>query len=325
MENTLSQVDIDVLMRSLLPTNGEDLFRSKGNAVPRDYDFRRPTKFKKDMLRTLVMVHENFARLLQSFFMSSLRTSVQVHVRSTSQYLYTEYTQLLLNPSVVGVFRMNPLPGLCLLDISPNVAFAIIDRVFGGLGSEVQPQRGLSEIELSVIRRTLMDLCEPLREAWRSVADVEPTLEAMETNPAFLATSSPTEVVASITLGVQIGEHIGHIAIVLPYSTVAPVVSKLSSHRWFLDEESSTEPNQTGLEDLIQVAPVQITAVLGGARINVGEFMALQIGDIIALDTRTSEDMAVFVGNTLAMRGRPGRVGNRMAIQVTQSMPVASG
>jgi len=320
LENTLSQADIDALMRSLLPANGDELFQGKENTL-RDYDFRRPTKFKKDLLRTLVMVHENYARLLQSFFLGSLRTGSQVHVRSTSQYLYAEYTQLLPNPAVVASFKLNPLPGLCLLEMSQNIAYAIIDRVFGGPGSEIQPQRGLSEIELGVIQRAALDMLSPLQEAWRNVADIRPALEAMETNPAFLQTSSPSEVLATITLGVQIGEHNGHVTLVFPYSTVAPVMSKLSPHRWLADDPQASESDAKGLQDSIQEAPVDLTVVLGTTRITAGEFMSLQVGDVIPLQTRVGAELPVFAGTALTYYGYPGVSGTSMAVQITRRAP----
>ena len=34
------------------------------------YDFKRPDKFSKDQIRTLYMLHENFARLLNTLFVS---------------------------------------------------------------------------------------------------------------------------------------------------------------------------------------------------------------------------------------------------------------
>jgi flagellar motor switch protein FliM len=315
MENTLTQADIDALMRALLPANGEELFQTKDN-VMRDYDFRRPTKFKKDLLRTLVMVHDNYARLLQSFFLANLRTNAQVQVRGTNQYLYAEFTQLLPNPAVVATFRLNPLPGVCLLEMSRNIAFAIIDRVFGGPGSDVQPQRGLSEIELSVIQRTVSDILVPLQEAWRNVADVKPALESMETNPAFLQTAAPSEVHATITLAVQIGEHMGHIMLVFPYATMAPIISRLSPHSWLASEAQPGEAEVQVLRQSLQEAPLELNVFLGNARITVGEFMALKPGDIIPLDTKVGGELPVYVGNSLTFYGRPGVSRNRMAVQI---------
>jgi flagellar motor switch protein FliM len=155
------------------------------------------------------------------------------------------------------------------------------------------------------------------------MAEIHPVMEGMETNPAFLQTSSPSEVLATITLGVQIGEHVGHINLVLPYSTVAPVMSRLSPHRWLADDQPAGEPDDLGLQDSIKEAPVQLTAVLGTTRITVGEFTALQPGHVIPLDTRVTDELAIYAGNCLTFFARPGVTGPNMALQITRRAPGA--
>lgn len=317
MGNPLSQADIDALMRELLPAGGEGIFQSDGAA--RTYDFRRPTKFKKDLLRTLVMVHDNFVRLLQSFFVAGLRTRSQVFVRSTNQYSFAEFMQLIPNPAVLASFRLEPLPGTCLMEVSQNIAFAIIDRVFGGSGSDTQPQRGLSEIELGVMHRVLLDMLGPLQEAWRSVMEVKPLLEGIETNPMFFQTSAPAEVVAVITLAVEIGEHMGHVRMVFPYAAMEPIVSLFASPNWHNHEAADTERQL--LQASVQGASVQVCVDLGRARMTVSEFAALKVGDVIPLSTRVSGDLPVYVGNKLSYLGRAGMVGNRLAVQIQKFVP----
>jgi len=320
VENTISQADIDALMRSLLPSGGEDPFHSKETGL-RTYDFRRPTKFKKDLLRTLVMVHDNFARLLQNFLFANLHTRAQVQVRGTNQYLFAEFTELLPNPAVVATFKLDPLPGICLLEISHNIAFAIIDKVFGGNGSEVQPQRNLSDIELSIIRRMVSDMFAPLQEAWRNVLEIRPKLEGLETNPLFLQTSPPSEVHATVTLGVQIGEHMGHLMLAFPSAAMDPVLSRLSMHTWLGSDKAVAEADSRALQTTVQQAPVNVGVHLGQGRITVGEFMALKVGDVISLDTRADGELPVYIGNCLTFYGRPGVVGTRMSIQITRHAP----
>jgi len=304
MENPLSQAEIDALV-----TN------AKGSNV-RTYDFRRPNKFNKDLIRTIVMVHDNLARLLQSFFSAGLRTWVQVNVRSTNQYTYSEFTQLLPNPAVVVSFKLNPLPGVCLLEFSHNVAYAIVERVFGGPGSDTQPQRALTEIELGIIQRIVQDTFGPMQEAWRNVAEIQPTVEGVETNPVFIQTGGPAEVVAAITLGVEIGEHMGHITYAFPYSTVEPVLSKLSPQSWLADARHLSDQEADMLRRSVQSAPLPVKAILGTTKISLGEFIRLQIGDVVPLDARVGSEIPIYVGNKLTFRGVPGVVGNRMSMLI---------
>lgn len=308
MENPLSQAELDAIL-------------TKGSSI-RSYDFRRPNKFNKDLLRTLVMVHDNFARLLQNFFSAGLRTRVQVMVRNTTQYSYAEFTQLLPNPVLLANLRLNPLPGVSMLEMSQNVAYAIVDRVLGGAVSDYQPQRALTEIELGVIQRTISDMLMPLAEAWRNIAEIEPVLEGIETNPAFIQSEAPAEVVAAVTLGVQIGEHMGHVTLALPYSSVEPVLSKLSPHTWLEVERNLTGGEAERIRTSVENALLRLRACLGdGTRIRVGDFMALKVGDVIPLNATVNTDIPVYVGNRLTFYGRAGVVGNRLSIQIRRRAP----
>lgn len=303
MENPLSQAEIDALVMST------------GSNV-RTYDFRRPNKFNKDLIRTLVLVHENLARLLQSFLSAGLRSWVQVNVRSTNQYTYSEFTQLLPNPTIAISFKIDPLPGLCLLEISHNIAYAIVERAFGGPGSDAQPQRALTEIELGVIQRIITDSFGPMKEAWRNVAEIEPSIEGVETNPVFIQTGGPAEVVAAITLAVEIGEHMGHMTYAFPYSTVEPVLSRLSPHSWLAEAKHKSAVEEESLRRSVEGAPLLVTALLGQTRISLGEFVALKVGDVVPLSAKVGGELPVYVGNKLAFYGQPGTVGNRLAIQI---------
>lgn len=307
-------------MRSLLPAEGEDLFQARDHTV-RTYDFRRPTKFKKDLMRALVMIHDTFARLLQSFFLASLGTQAQVSVRGANQYTYAEYLELLPNPGVVAKFRMDPLPGTCLMEVSMNVAFAIIDRVFGGQGADVQPQRELSEIEQSVMSRVITEMFAPLTEAWRNVAAVKPALEGLESNAVFLQTSaSSTEVVAAITVAVEIGEHLGHITLAFPHRTVEPVLSRLTGKGWLVDAEPPKEGNSHLLQESVAQAPVPVRVELGCTTITLKEFTELQVGDIIPLPTKVNGQVSVYVGHHQAFTASPGTLNGRLAVLIQRAV-----
>lgn len=318
MEHPLSQADIDALMRAL--AGGEDLFQTKGQEA-QPYDFRRPTKFKKDLLRTLVMIHDSFSRLLQSVFLANLRTRAQLHVRGTSQYSYTEYLQQVPNPTVVAAFRMDPLPGTCLLELSPNIAYAIIDRVFGGTGTDEQPQRALSEIEIGVMQRVFSDMLQPLAEAWLNVTEVQPQLDRVETNPLFLQSLASSEVVATITIAVEVGEHLGHLTLALPHSTVEPLLQSLSAHNWVGKADPTDESTRGPLEQKLTQAPVDVEVVLSESHLTVGDFMQLGLGAIIPLPARVGSEVMVYVGNLRTYSGRPGTVGDKLAVQINREIP----
>jgi flagellar motor switch protein FliM len=199
---------------------------------------------------------------------------------------------------------------------SPHIAYAIVERAFGGPGSDDQPQRALTEIELGIIQRIFQDTFLSMQEAWRNVADIEPVLDGVETNPVFIQTGGPTEVVAAITLAVEIGEHMGHMTYAFPYSTVEPVLSKLSPQSWLAESKHMTDADQQILRRSVQEAPLILTALLGRTGVKLGEFIALQVGDVIPLDAKVSGEIPIYVGNRVAFQGVPGVVGDRMSVQI---------
>lgn len=310
MENPFSQAELDALMQELY----------QADEAVRHYDFKRPSKFGKDRVRALGMIHQNFARLLTGYFAAALRTRVQVTLRGIYQYTFGEFIQILPNPTVLCTIKLNPLPGLALMEVSHNVAYAIVERAFGGLGSDTHPQRGLSVIELQVMQRQITDMLSPLEEAWRNVAEIRPTVGAIETNPMFMQVMGPSEVLAALTLTIEIGEHIGHMTLALPFTTVEPVLTKLSPYSWFTATRQLDQEEQAALEGSVQQTPVPVTVTLGQTQVSLKEFLGLQVGYVIPLTSYADAELPVQVGNRISFYGRPGLSRGRAAVQITRSL-----
>ena len=147
--DVLSQSEIDQLLSALSTgvVSAEEIKDEEKQKKIKVYDFKRPDKFSKDQIRTLYMLHENFARLLNTYLSTHLRAIVNVNVASVDQLTYEEFVRSLSNPSVIGVLNMEPLKGNIIFEMNPNIAFVIIDRLFGGLGESLSKIRALTDIE----------------------------------------------------------------------------------------------------------------------------------------------------------------------------------
>lgn len=65
-----------------------------------------------------------------------------------------------------------------------------------------------------------------------------------------------------------------------------------------------THPANPALARSLMDVPVQVDVVLGEARIPIEELMALSPGEVVALESRTNEDVLIYVSNRLMARGR---------------------
>ncbi len=319
MGEVLSQNEIDSLLQAL--STGEldvEEMKDKDEKQVKNYDFTRPAKFSKEHLRTLEMVFENYGRLLQTNLPVYLRKAVQVEVMSSEAVTYSEFSNALSNPVLLGLVNVSPLKGTIMLEIAENLGYAIVDRMLGGAGAPLEKSREFSEIELLILERIFNVCVDLLREPWSNVCEINPRLERIETNSQYVQVISPTEMIALVTINIKIGDVEGLMNVCLPYLTLESVMDKLNAKFWYsnLQEKDEQQYSDT-IESLISKAPMPIKAVLGKSSISVDDFVNLQLGDIIRLDTKVDQDLNIYVGNIKKFTALPGATGDNYAVRIT--------
>jgi len=158
-----------------------------------------------------------------------------------------------------------------------------------------------------------------LREPWENVEKIHPILDRIETNAQFAQLMSPNEMIALITFSAKIGEVEGLINLCIPHMVLEPYMTKLSTKLWFtMVGKGTTGDNQLAVEGRIEQTSVPVIAELGNANISVGEFLLLQEGDVLQLDTRVDGNLNVLVGNILKFRATPGVRNKKVALKITE-------
>jgi len=316
----LSQSEIDLLLQQL--TAGEldvkDLNKESSEKKIRVHDFRRPSKFAKDHIRTLQIIHENYARLLTNFLSGYLRTLVQVDVQTVQALQYSEFTNSIANPAVLGIVNFDPLPGSVIMEINPVIAYSLIDRILGGRGLGIEKIRGFTEIEIAILMRLISQMLNIIKEPWENVVEVHPSLDRIETNAQFAQVMSPNEMVALVTFTAKIGDMEGLLNLCIPHMTVEPVLEKLSTRIWFsLIEKETTEEGRRLLKTKVEETSIPVRAVLGRTTISVGDFLSLQEGDVLTLNTHVDGKVEILVGDILKFTGVPGVRNKRLSVKIT--------
>ena len=320
MGEVLSQDEIDNLLKAL--STGEldaDEMKNTDERQVKDYDFARPAKFSKEHLRTLEIIFEHFGRLLATNLPAYLRKSVSVDVVNSEVVIYSEFSNALSNPVLLGVVGMDPLMGNVIMEMASNLGFAIVDRLLGGVGNSLEKERDFSQIELSILERVFTICVNLLHEPWENVVEITPRLNRIETNSQFAQIISPSETIAIVTINLKIGDVEGLMNICLPYTTLEPVMDKLNTKYWFSTmKEKDSNSYEAAIENIIDNALIPMKAVLGTSKINVQDFVNLQLGDIIRLDRKVDDELEVYVGNIKKFKALPGYSDNKYAVRVTE-------
>ena len=124
--------------------DAEELKKEDTQKKVRAYDFKRAVRFSKDHIRSLTRIHENFARYLTTYFSAQLRTFVQINVVQVEQLPYDEFIRSIPKMTILNIFEAEPFEGRMVLEVHPNVAFAMLDRLLGRAGTAPNKIRQLN-------------------------------------------------------------------------------------------------------------------------------------------------------------------------------------
>lgn len=319
MGEVLSQSEIDNLLAAL--STGEldvEQMQESGEKQVKDYDFKRPAKFSKEHLRTLEIIYEHYGRLISTNLPVYLRKNVQVTVASSETVTFSEFSNALSNPVILGIVDFRPLPGNIIIELAPQLGFAMIDRMLGGQGVPLEKNRDFSEIEMTILEKLVVVCMQLMRDPWRNVVDINPMMERIETNAQFAQVIAPSDMIAIVTMNVKIGDVEGFMNICLPYFTLEDIMDRLNTKYWFSTmQKDDTVDYEEHIESLIKRIDVPIKAVLGKSQVSVNDFISLQPGDIIRLDTRVDSEMEVYVGNIKKFTALPGSSKDQYAVRIT--------
>ncbi|NLM47067.1 MAG: flagellar motor switch protein FliM [Firmicutes bacterium] len=316
MKDVLSQSEIDSLIQALSAGEFDDSKVDEQDSMQvKDYDFRRPNKFSKEQMRTLRIIHENFARVLSNFLTAYLRTNIQIKLATVSQVTFEEFIFSLPIPTVMTVFTAAEKLGSAMLETNPQFVFPIIDLLFGGKGTMPTTVRELTEIELTVMRRVMVKILENLRYAWEDVYQLEPVIENIDTNPQFNQMIASTETVALMTFSTEIGDAKGLLNVCFPYMTLEPAIPNLTAQHWFSASRTGERDNRL-LEKGLEPVEVELTAVLGHTEVRLEDFLQFEVGDVILLEQKISAPMNLLVEGRPMFAVQAGVYQGKKAIQL---------
>lgn len=321
MPEVLSQGEIDALLTALSSgeMDVEELKKEEVEKKVRTYDFKRALRFSKDQIRSLTRIYENYARLLTTYFSAQLRTFVQISVASVDQLPYDEFIRSIPKMTILNVFNAPPLEGRMVMEVNPNIAYAMLDRMLGGQGNSLSNLSSLTEIETIVMERIFTRALDSFQEAWKSIIDLEIEMDVLEVNPQFMQMVSPNETVAVISLSTKIGDATGMINFCLPHVVLEPIMPKLSAHYWMSTQKRVREPREIEtLEKRVKKAKLPVIADLGYSSIQVSEFLQLSVGDVIRLNETVDDPLVIKIGEKPKFNAQPGVYKGKTAVQITE-------
>jgi len=304
----------------------EERAETERKTIVTPYDFKHPQRVNKDQLRTLENLHENFARMLSSTLSGALRAVVDVDTAFVDQTTYAEFIMSLSNPCCSYNFTLGPTSGQAIIDFAMPVTFACVDRIFGGKGSSQGVEaRQLTPIEIGVISRIVRRVIEDLEATWEPILRVEISDVELELNPEFHQITAASEIVILLAFEVNKVNASGLVSVCYPFFTLEPIIPLLSQQAYVRGHERRIPRRREKLGplplDVLGPAPIPLNVEMGRAQLPLSEASALKVGDVVKMDTRTSDPCVVYVGDKPKYYAHPFAEDGTMHAEITGLFP----
>lgn len=323
----LTQKEIEELINSMISGSADDKGAKVVKPRLRVYDFKRPDKFSKDHLRGVQLLFDNFCRLVTSYFSGLFRLAIHSNVVSVDQVTYGEFSDGLSNPCCVVVVDWEPLRSNLLVNINPEIALRMVDRLCGGPGVTTVQGRALTEIETAVLRRVAETMADILTTALKefNITGHKLSVSSIEVNPLFVQQAlSPNDIVLSVTVNMEFGTQTSNIEFCLPYELLEPVLPALSASRWFSKKEGAGDSkNKAHVVSAIHTVEIPISCRLGESTLTMRDVKSLKPGDVIELNVRTTDYAKLYLLGKPKFNVKVGRIGSRLAVKIVS--PIEDG
>jgi len=300
------------------------VFDCQGSIIPnidaesiRDFDFRNPVFLPEAELRQIRILHDDMVRCLSARLSIFLRKDFSVSLGGLESNTYASFTETVPDPSHLVLFKAEPLFGVGVLEIDPNLALHIADRMLGGRSEELQSTGYLTEIETNLVDDVVDILLEEWSRQWKGEGDLQPALIGRETNGRFLQTSPANAVVLVACLETKMGECEGKIRISVPYYTLEPLIKAMRVGRQHEASGLALEQKTEWRSSYNQI-PVELIAEWDAAEMTVGKLMQLKPGDLIELPRGIINQTRLRLENLVKFTGEVGLENGTVAVRIRE-------
>jgi flagellar motor switch protein FliM len=316
MAKILTQDEIDALLSSV-SGEAEVAPALKSKQKVSLYDFKHPNLVSKEQMRLLETIHEGLCRNFGVFLSAQLRMIVEMNLLAIDQIMYSEFVMSIAPPSCIYVCAVDEPYSQLVLELNPQLAIFIVERLFGGKGSFISNLRPISVIEQKIMRRVIDRIAVEISKNWSPVSKFNTEVKRFESNSEFVQIVPTSEPVVVVSMEIKLHGNSTLMNICYPYMWISSIVStpEVQEKMLFGDRESSNEEKELVRFNLNHTK-VQLRALLGKTRISVRDFINLKEGDVIPLNTKTDSLVPVLVRNRHLYSAAVGMRNKKVTCQV---------
>lgn len=280
------------------------------------FDFGRLQEMPGDDLGAIRALHETFVRNLCSSLTIPLRASVSGEVLSVDQTSYGAFTDALHAPTTLAFFETPACEVPCVLEVSPELVFPILDLLLGGSGrSATNRVRELTDVEKDLLEKPLAIFARELTRAWRAFVQCDFAPASIRTSPRLAGPVGRSESMAAIGMRVTVAEAGGSLRLLVP-APLARLVRRDSAAPPREPRATNVECERAIRQQLNRRLLVDVDCELRGSSIRLKDLLGLQVGTVVDLGIVCDGAITICVNGSPKFNGWLTQAGPRMAVAV---------
>jgi flagellar motor switch protein FliM len=275
-----------------------------------------------ERLPMLEVVFDRLVRLLSTSLRNFTSDNVEVSLDSITSIRFGDYLNSIPLPAILSVFRAEEWDNYGLVTVDSSLIYSIVDVLLGGRRGTAAMRiegRPYTTIERTLVGRMVNVVLADMAAAFEPLSPVAFVFDRLETNPRFATIGRAANAAILVKLRVDMEDRGGRIEILLPYATLEPIRELLL--QMFMGEKFGRDTIwENHLATELWYTDVAIEAVLDEQVMSLKRVMEFEVGHTLMLNATPDGNITLRCGEVSLMRGRMGRIGSTIAIQVEESL-----
>jgi flagellar motor switch protein FliM len=316
----LSQTDIDRMMLGGQP--GRPAVHRRTTPDVQVYDFRRPHRVSMERFRTLEAMYGRLVKSFEGWLMGRVRGVVDLRLQSVEQISFGEYV-LSLPPSCNSfILDIKDRAGddavgeQGVIDIGRELAYFLVDRLFGGGSETTILDRAMTPIERLAVRVVAERLMALVQEIWEDHVELELDLSGFESIPEIIQAASREAPVLVTNIDASFGGTSSLVSIALPLSVIEKFFVTGGSRSATHSPRHENAGQRQITEGALRATRIEIAARLPEFRLSMRDIAGLKAGSMLSTGIPVDSCVNLFVGSQPRFKTAPGRVGRKLAVRV---------
>jgi flagellar motor switch protein FliM len=296
---------------------------SKKEHVP-FYDFRNSTLLSPEELRKLRAHHEGFTQGAANRLSIHLGLEFSLKLTGVKTIPFQKLGAGWSRAAHLTLFKMEPLRGISILEISSQLGLCMVDRLMGGPGYVPSTDQEMSEVEKALLEQSVQLLLEEWCGCWSGIKELKPVILGYESNDGFIQTAPPETIMLVVSMEAGFGGCRGQIQMGFPYAAVDPLIRRSCKSAAAVISPAPSAPPlpapASKWNSCFDGVCVPVTAEWEGLEMTARQIFALKVGDVLPLDAQRTQQVNVRVADRLSFQGRPGTLAGQWAVELTQAV-----